>query len=287
MTETQTQEQPTTDQIRADRACVGCGFNLYGQTVTREAHYGLAIARCPECGTVAALQQYPAMTHWVNRFRMIIAAIYVLLLVAFFVGSTVGVSAFAFGASSVASENLRRHLSDSNQAWNEQQDTQQTTTGLPFYTSNLSQEYIEEEFPNAIEDFGPLWGNMDPEWIIVLVPAVMVCFTIGVFWSVALLGASRKRTLLVPLISCAIGCSFIIAANRPDYNNAWIWNLAHELYIPSMTPVVILIEFVALACGVWLGRKLARFTVRVALPPRSRVPLSILWSRDGLELPRP
>jgi hypothetical protein len=288
MNDTHTEQQHSEDQIRADRACVGCGFNLFGQTVTREEHYGLAIARCPECGTVAALQQYPSMTHWVNRFRMIIAAIYVFLLFAFFAGSTVGISGFAFGASSVASENLRRHLGDSHQAWNELQNTQQATTnGIPFYSSFLSQEYIEEELPSVIEEFGPLWGNMDPEWVIVLVPAVVVCFAIGSFWSVVLLGSTRKRAILLPLISCVIGCAFILAANRPDYNSAYIWNLAHQLYIPSMTPVVLLIELIALACGIWLGRSIARFAVRIALPARARVPFSILWTRDGLKLPRP
>jgi hypothetical protein len=281
-----------TDQIRADRACIGCGFNLFGQSVTKEDHYGLAIARCPECGTVAALQQYPAMTHWVNRFRMIIAAIYVLLLLAFFSASTMGISGFAFGASNIASENLRIHIQDHYSLWQDQQgNPQPTATGLPpgfnFASSNLTPKYIESELPGVIDSFGPLWSNKDSEWVIVMVPAVIVCFGIGVFWSVALLGASRKRATLVPLISCLIGGAFIIAANRPDYNNAWIWSLAHQLYIPTLVPVVILIEFLAISVGIWFGRTLARFAVRLALPPRARVPLSILWTRDGLELPRP
>lgn len=290
MSNTHTPQHQPSDQIRADRACVGCGFNLFGQTVTREEHYGLAIARCPECGTVAALQQYPAMTHWVNRFRMMFAAIYIVVLLAFFIGSTVGISGFSFGASSLASQKLGDHINNSFSTWNAQQNnTQQTLAGLPpgfnFATSYLTPEYIEEELPRVLEEFGPLWDGMDREWVVVMVPAVLVCFGIGVFWSVAMLGASRKQALLVPLISCLVGGAFVLAANRPDYNNAWTWNLAHQLYIPTIVPLAIIIEFIALSLGVFAGRAIARFSICIALPPRARVPLGILWSRDGLTMP--
>lgn len=39
--------------------------------------------------------------------------------------------------------------------------------------------------------------------------------------------------------------------------------------------------------GVYLGRKIARFVICMSLPPRYRTSLSIFWSRDGLELPKP
>ena len=87
MTENPVLECQTVGEIRADRACVGCGFNLFGQSIVKEEHYGLGICRCPECGTVAALQSYPVMSHWVNRFRVLIAAIWIVLLLAFFAGN--------------------------------------------------------------------------------------------------------------------------------------------------------------------------------------------------------
>ena len=72
-------EHDTHDTIRADRACIACGFNLFGQPITREAHYNLLITRCPECGQAAALQSYPTMSHWVNRFRAILSALWIAL----------------------------------------------------------------------------------------------------------------------------------------------------------------------------------------------------------------
>lgn len=42
--------------VTVDRPCSKCGFNLVGQPIIRERHYGLFIARCPECGTVALIR---------------------------------------------------------------------------------------------------------------------------------------------------------------------------------------------------------------------------------------
>lgn len=284
------------DQIRADRACAGCGFNLYGQSVTREEHYGLSIARCPECGTVAALQQYPAMTHWVNRFRMIIGATYIFLLLGLFFASSMGIGGFMFGGSSVASSNLGEHINTHYNAWRESQASQATgqaatapqfTGAVGGWSTSLTPEYIENGVELAIDDFGSFIGNADREWVLVMVPAFLVCFAIGVLWSVALLGSSRKRALLIPLASCVLAGVFVISVNPPDKTFAWVYSYAHQLYIPTMVPLIGLIEFAALALGIYLGRKLARLVVLLALPPRMRVPLGILWARDGLAMPKP
>lgn len=285
------QSQMPTDQIRADRACIGCGFNLFGQSVTKEEHYGLAIARCPECGTIAALQQYPTMTHWVNRFRMIIAAIYILLLLAAFIGSTAAMTGFAFGSSHEASDNLAEYIAQSHAVWNHAQTqpgTAVTTNTIVSYRYySLEKAYAANELDRALDEFGSLWSNMDRGWFVIMVPAIGVSFAFGVFWSIALLGSSRKQAILIPLISCLIGAAFVIGINRPDVLNSSVRDLAVQMYVPLIAPTVLLIELTAASVGIALGRMFARFAVRLALPPRARVPLSILWTRDGLEIPRP
>ena len=42
--------------VTGDRFCTGCNYNLIGQRVVREEHYSLFIVRCPECATVASVQ---------------------------------------------------------------------------------------------------------------------------------------------------------------------------------------------------------------------------------------
>lgn len=291
MNNTHTETNQTTDQIRADRACAGCGFNLFGQSVTKEEHYGLAIARCPECGTVAALQQYPVMTHWVNRFRLIIGAIYVLFLIGAFVGSTAAMTGFAFGSSHEASDNLAKYIAQSHAVWNHAQNqpaTSVTTNTIQSYRYyRLEKAYADNELDRAVSEFGSLWANMDRGWIVIMVPAIGVSFAFGVFWSIALLGSSRKQAILIPLISCLIGAVIVIVINRPDVQNSSVRDLAVQMYVPLIAPVVLLIELTAAGVGIALGRNLARFMIILALPPRSRVPFSIFWTRDGLELPKP
>lgn len=291
MNDTHTKTDHLSDQIRADRACAGCGFNLFGQSVIKEEHYGLAIARCPECGTVAALQQYPIMTHWVNRFRLIIGAIYVLILVGAFVGSTAAISGFTFGATNVASENLGNHIAFQYGNWTSRQNnTAGPTPNAPSWTyryTSLEQEFVETQLDHALHTFGDRWSNADREWVIVMVPMVCVCFGIGVFWSVTLLGATRKRAFLLPLGSCLIAAALIIAINAPDPLNSSVSQYATQLYVPLIVPIVLSLALTTMAIGIWVGRKIARFMIVLALPPRSRVPFSIFWTRDGLELPRP
>ena len=54
-----------------DRLCTHCHYNLIGQPVLREPYYSMLIVRCPECGTVAAMQEYPQLGRWANRWSVI------------------------------------------------------------------------------------------------------------------------------------------------------------------------------------------------------------------------
>lgn len=287
------------DQIRADRACIGCGFNLYGQTVLKEPHYGLAIARCPECGVVAALQQYPAMTHWVNRFRAIMAAIYVLFLLGAFVLTTMVFSAFATATAESASTNLANHVGRAYSVW-EQEQVAANPQGAPVTTNTamlsstgsyqwvmVSPEWAETRLDATIDSFGSLMGGVDREAVLFLLPSGVVAFCIGVFWSVLLLGATRRRALLAPLAACAIGLMMLLGLNQDSQFLAFASSIARKQYTPLIGPIALASQFALAGVGVWAGRKLARFMACLALPPRGRVPLSHLWERDGLELPRP
>ena len=338
MTEAPTQPEQF-DEIRADRACIGCGFNLYAQPVTKEEHYGLAICRCPECGTVASLQQYPVMSHWVNRFRLLLAAVWIFLLLGIYVGNTAAITGMTQGSCYIAAESLGHILGSEHQAWedaktaallaeqaqqsesaSEQREpttptntgtntpgtttittangvtttivngTVVTTTGTTGTSSGwwtqITPEWKEAHMDDTITLHGGLWKNVDREFLIMLLPTGIVATVFGIFWSVALLGATRKKVLLLPLISCVIGFGIVFAINAADntYENGS--GIAAGLYTPIVAPMMLVYQFLVMALAIWIGRKLARLIVTMALPARGRVPLSILWTRDGLELPR-
>lgn len=290
------QPHAPSDQIRADRACAGCGFNLYGQSVSREEHYGLAIARCPECGTVAALQQYPVMTHWVNRFRLIIGGIYIILLLGMFALSTFAISGFGIAAAEIASEPLADHLALQHTIWEQQVGSQPPGDAqvpapinqpLPQYSrwNILTPKWIDEELDEAMQQFGGIYGNMNAEVYILLVPSAFVSLVFGIFWSVALLGSNRSRVLVVPAAIAIIAGVILVGANFDSGNYPSARALAENIYVMRLIPLLLVYEFIFMGIGVLIGRPIARFVVKLALPPRSRVPFGVLWSRDGLSMP--
>jgi hypothetical protein len=327
------------DEIRADRVCIGCGFNLYAQPVSKEEHYGLAICRCPECGTVAALQSYPTMTHWVNRFRALIAAIWVVLLLAFFAGNIGAISGMTAAACDESARYMGELMGQEHQRWedlklaelkalesesgqavdqtgqaaqpiapidplaalNAPGTTIVTTTngvttinGVPVVSSGttaggrwtmITDEWRDTHLDDTVQLSGGLWENVNREFLIFLIPMSIVGTLFGIFWSVALLGSSRKKAVLVPLILCVVGLAIVLAIHAPASSNSYSQNIAVGMYAPLIAPIMFAYQLLVMAFGIWIGRKVARMIVVMALPPRNRVPLSLLWTRDGLVLP--
>ncbi|MFK7759400.1 MAG: hypothetical protein AB8C13_05580 [Phycisphaerales bacterium] len=333
MTENTVLECQLVGEIRADRACVGCGFNLFGQSIIKEEHYGLGICRCPECGTVAALQSYPVMSHWVNRFRMLIAAVWIIVLTVVFIGHTLTAAGMAQASSGLAGQHLSDIIGQSHHEWTQQQNpdkqlvspstvttnvtnaltptlapgtTIQTTNGVttvngvvvppPGAAIEQSGQYDwvwltagwgDEHLDQLIEMHGGLWANIDKKFVLMLIPGTVIGVLFGIFWSVALLGSTRRRAMTIPLLAGVIAFVFIYAITRDSLSNTYVSKLAESLYVP-----IVGLMYLAYIClvsffGIWIGRKVARVVVVMALQPRSRVPFSPLWTRDGLSLPKP
>lgn len=71
---------PVVSTVVGDRCCTSCGFNLIGSPIVRESHYSMLIIRCPECGTCAAVQEYPLLGRWARRCTALMAATLLLVL---------------------------------------------------------------------------------------------------------------------------------------------------------------------------------------------------------------
>jgi len=85
--------------LSGDRFCGQCNHNLVGQPVYRERAYGIIVARCPECGRFAPLQEYPSLGRWGRRLGACVAAI-VILVVLLFMASSAGVlAAMSYGVA--------------------------------------------------------------------------------------------------------------------------------------------------------------------------------------------
>ena len=352
MTETQdpSTTTPNQEQIRADRACIGCGFNMFGQTVTKEEHYGLAISRCPECGEVAALQSYPTMSHWVNRFRSIIAGVWIVLLLGFFGANSMMMMGLSIGATEIAGEDLSESIGLAHANWVDTQTQQAllaqeesesaesdsvdavaarsrsssadpgmqnivtttadgitttvytatdgsvTTTingvtmnnfGGSYRWSTITPVWIVQELDLYIESTGGVWANLDREFMILFLPATVTSLCAGVFWSITLLGARRRSVVVVPMVAGAIAAVMALSIIMSNGSSMSAGEVAKGQVAVLAVPLMIGVQIAAAMLGIFIGRKVARFVVLLALPPRGRVSFSLLWTRDGLELPKP
>ncbi len=283
-------------QIRGDRACVKCGFNLFGQIVERESHYNLAIVTCPECNTVASLQTYPAMSRWVDRFRMIMAAMWVLLILFLFALQMSIVGSYADAMAYEASAEFGQEIGKQYSAWaqeNGMATIYQNAGGnaSAYYKwEQVSLEWASEHVDGIYEGMGEHVKHAFDAIVWNLFPASIAACAFGIFWSTALLGASRKKAVLVPILAAVFVILWMSITNALDdgfSTQIQAQEIAKQYYQPYIAIVGVVFQIPALLFGVYFGRKVARFVLMLTLPPRSRAPFSIFWTRDGLELPKP
>lgn len=284
-------EMPTGHQIRTDRPCARCGFNLFGQPIVREPHYGLVAARCPECGQLAALQEYPALGKWADRWAKLLAAAWVLVLIgalgALF-GPMVG---FNFVLLESSSNGLGHTIGSRFTEWQQSQSMgviqQQVFYGSGAWTP-VEVDWWQEHRTQILEEFAADPRRVPQGATLVWVLLGLVCLCAGVFCSVSLLGARRRVALVIGAIPVVLAVS-IAWWSGPSM--AWGTNTimardAARIELRStVLPFTGALMTVALLIGVWQGRRIARAVVRLSLPPRMRSALAILWTRDGLPAP--
>lgn len=289
--------------ILGDRLCVKCAYNLRGQPVVREPHYGLILARCPECNTPAALQEYPLLGRWPGRIRVFVALAYaaaVVLAVAIALGMLGGFAAGIAGegrqgAAQAIAEQWAAHVNA------EEAEANSIVKSLPLY----AQLYRDD----TGRVLAYIWNPVDPEWwrtqddrpawatllwpIVLentrhLFAAAVVFFVYASAWAVLLLGARRPVMLGAWLVPLTIVLGFQVLEHLVDVSAAVNHNadsLARAEAMPAATTVVALVWTVFGGFGVWFGRPLARLGVRALLPPTLRGALAELWFTDGVALP--
>lgn len=113
-----------------DRLCVSCGFNLAGQSVVREPHYRMLIARCPECGTVASLQEFPILGKWAMRWGGVLAAAWFVVMLLFTLGSAGAIFGMSYGVARMDAQPLADFMSKEHGAWAKSTRDEQNTAQL-------------------------------------------------------------------------------------------------------------------------------------------------------------
>jgi len=292
-----------------DRPCARCGFNLTGQHVIRESHYRLLVVVCPECGTPAALQEYPLLGKWVARWGAVLAALWVLFVLALLAAS-VGVSCgFSYMSSEMAGLRFGQFISDQHFEWLKQDPGVRTpspdATTMASQTSMIQQGahpdaridsnwWAAQSVPDLLSKAGGWWAMFDWNVVYAWLGASLPLTAAGIVWSVALSHVRRGRLwIVIPVIYGIAAAILTVVWSSEDSSNrrGWSWTSARELaggvyFVPAVA-MTLVAEMVAVFVGLMAGRPLARGLVRAFLPPRRRAALSFLWTCDLKELPRP
>lgn len=270
-----------------DRLCTTCHYNLIGQPVLREGHYNLLVVRCPECATMASLQEYPQLGRWENRWAIFLSGVWIILLLAFAAGGL----GMTFGMSGGFTGETVYHFQDELRShWETWHKAAYPDVSITSRWRNPDDfdEWMKLHPPSTMlaELGGAKKMLARPELLLYTFP-IFAAGVMGIFWSVALL--HRRR---LTMLGASIGL-LLIAGGL--FGTAW-WQIAQQsinsfdeiawiqLGMPLMA-TVLLICWGLFTFMLMFGRSIARRLVRVLLPPGLRRPLSVLWLADGLTPP--
>ncbi|MCC6659828.1 MAG: hypothetical protein IT437_02970 [Phycisphaerales bacterium] len=287
--------------VAGHRLCSSCGFTLLGQPILREPHYAMLIIRCPECGAIAAVQEYPALGRWAARWAALLAAIWLVTLV----GATLASAGILFGMSEgmldAATTLYAEEIARAHDLWYKALPDPKASPVAAYMPAGAivapgAFSWIDAAWwksvdkPAFLRAHGGWFGAMDPAaywfaWWVVLAGLV-----IGIFWSVALLAARRTRAMLIAAAIVPLAASFCWLAHQGE---AMPWvsginlaaNAAEAQFVPCTASLALAIGALSIAAGIWIGRPLVRLAVRTLLPPPMRLPLAGLWITDGLAPP--
>jgi hypothetical protein len=289
--------------IVGHRLCACCGFSLTGQTIVREPHYGMLMARCPECGAVAALQEYPSLGRWAGRWAAVLAATWLVVLIA---ALFVSAAAMFGSAEAVVDDSCKAYaeaIATAHAAWLKSLPDPTTSPAVRMNggTAQPPQAYgfIDSSWWKS-QDTGAFlraqggWWNAigrDGLWMLWMVLLVGGC--VGIFWTIALLARRRRAVLIAAVLVTALASVFAWLNHASEGSNIWFAAgvtyaqfLARDQLALRIIPVALSVGFCAACAGVWLGRPIARFAARALLPPSFLGPLAVLWTCDGLPPPR-
>lgn len=294
--------QARASTVVGDRLCIACGYNLVGQAIVREAHYDMLIVRCPECATVASVQEYPLLGRWVNRWGAVLAALWLIVSMALWFGSALAIFGFSIAAAELSADRYGHVLYEKFSAWQSQQAAQfalnaasgQVTGGgsvrvvMPGGSADFSAWWRQQDRAAILRDSGGLFGGFN--WILwyLWMWAAIVSVMLGIMWATLLMARGRVALTFwaCALVLTAALIGLIPAMDWMATDPGWTHRAAVQQVGPLTMALTLLWVWVWLTMGVIIGRSAARGLIRLMLPPRLRSSLAFLWLADGLDPPR-
>ena len=285
--------------VTGDRFCTRCGYNLIGQQVVREEHYSLLVVRCPECATVASVQEYPLLGGWAVRWGVLLAVLWLMALVAWWPASSGIIFGMSLAITDEATQGYYHHLRQL-QADSEAQTTGQTpsntirtittpggTIRIGRSSGNFGKWWEQQDHAALLADAGGWRGAISGHAFLILVPTVPLVFGVGWLWSVCLIQLKRRWLVVCGAAVMLLALVFVVPVVVEWHMLAGTWAryAANQQLGTPILAICMALCIIPLGLGLWLGRPLTRLGVRALLPPRLRSSLALLWTAEGLAPP--
>jgi len=312
------QEKQTDERVAiltGERICASCGFNLHGSPITREHHYNMLIARCPECGTVASLQEYPLLGRWATRWGRVLAAIWLMLPILWFM---IAVSMMDARARMISYKACAPYGMEIAKAFSPYYRENRDSYG-GYWQGNYDEWFLDDDsvFGSGVAVDGTWWmnerDNLQPfiamaSWInqynwkslYSLWDGLIPLCIVGMVWAIIIPGKRYVVSLIIALlvVSLAVYASAsyyegflvgLVTRNYYAYNTVSGYTNANQIaYMEVSLPIRIIVTTlltIPLLIGMIYGRIAARCLVIALLPPHARGWLAFLWINDGKQPP--
>ncbi len=284
-------------QLCGDRLCVKCGYNLSGQHIVRESHYNMLIVRCPECGTVASVQEYPLLGRWAGRWAVVLAALWALCVLMLLTVPPIPLVGGSFALAYASVNPAVDALGDAQEAWAAELEVEVETPSWDWVSTSatrhsrytrLHREFWEDFDRAAFFAEHGGWmrlvdWRMMRQWTI----AGFAMTALGIVWSLALPHVRRRWLPLAGAVMFGVCAAYWLVAS--DMWSPWLpsdlEDAAMELIGPRVALAFLVVACVSFVVGLLIGRSVMRLAIRALLPPRLRGSLALLWTIDGLDLP--
>ena len=252
---------PVIGHMQTDTFCEGCGYNLHTQAVMRDPRLGIVVCRCPECGRFAPAGHGTTATRvWLNRAATLLLVIWVLFVMVLFSLCALFLGMIAYG-----------HVMN-NVTWTQVAEPAAGKTG----------KFIQTRYEYRIrtpQADDPFWAQRQRfEQGAMGAVAGGLGFLTGAFFTAILWHLRwpwRAVAWLPPLVGCAV--AGLIWVSDSMAVRIWQWGL-------NWIMAYFVLECVAVAVGLALGRPIVRGILRLLLPPKPRQHLAFLWTVDGKRL---
>jgi hypothetical protein len=279
--------EPGASIVTGDRLCTCCGYNLIGQSIVREPTYGLLIIRCPECATAAGVQEYPLLGRWGSRWGAVLAVLWLMFLVGMWPAASGIITGFCIATAEAASRDYGWHLEHLHQEAAGGPSMPAIPGGATVIVQTSGSQFAtwwqKQDPATLLADAGGWRGAADWDALLLWVPAFLLTFAVGWFWSGVLVHLRRAwllvvAALILALSALSVGMGMVgWFVDQPS----WYWMAARRQIGPPLAVLTLLFATIPLGLGLAFGRSLTRGLILALLPPRLRGALAVFWVAEG------